>query len=192
MLAVDLGADAIGIIFHPASPRFVDLKAAKKIREIVPAFVDLVGVFVNAEAQKIHQIHQEVRFDLVQLHGDESPEFAEALSMPYIKALSAERSIGLNAGDLGYTSARAFLLDSRSVQSYGGTGQAFDPAAWPTESQATLILAGGLGPNYLQEPIQKLNPYAVDLNSGVESEPGRKDADKLVASFEQIEALRAS
>ena len=132
-----------------------------------------------------------MHLDLVQLHGDESPAFSEALSLPYIKALTAERSMELNTGDLGYASARAFLLDSRSAKSYGGTGQVFDHAAWPTDSQATLMLAGGLGPDYLQEPIQKLSPYAVDLNSGVESEPGRKDPDKLVASFEQIEALRA-
>lgn len=192
MLAVDLGADAVGLIFHPASPRFVDLNVAKQIRKIVPAFVDLVGVFVNTEAQKVYQIQKEVHLDLIQLHGDESPEFAETLGLPYIKALSAERSRELNANDLGYVSARAFLLDSRSEQSYGGTGQAFDFAAWPTETLARLILAGGLGPEYLQEPIKQLNPYAVDLNSGVESEPGRKDPDKLVASFEQIEALRTN
>lgn len=187
-LAVGLGADAIGIIFHSGSPRFTDLDEAKRIRQVVPAFVDLVGVFVNLQAEEIHQVYAEVGLDLVQLHGDEPPEFAEALCLPYIKAISAERSMGLNTGDLGYTSARGFLLDSSTAQSYGGTGKAFDQLAWPSASRAPLILAGGLGPNYLREPIQQLKPYAVDLNSGVEREPGKKDPDKLAASFEQVSA----
>lgn len=189
-LAVRLGADAIGIIFHPASPRFVDIHEAKKVREVVPAFVNLVGVFVNLGAREVRQINSEVGLDLVQLHGDESPDFAESLGLPYIKAVSAEHSRELNTGDLGYASARAFLLDSSNTQSYGGTGQAFDRTAWPSASQAPLILAGGLGPDYLREPLRQLNPYAVDLNSGIELEPGIKDSKKLIASFEQIASAR--
>lgn len=185
-LAIRLGADAIGIIFHPASPRFVDLNEAQQIRKIVPAFVDLVGVFVNLGAEEIQRINGKVGLDLVQLHGDESPDFAESLGLPYIKALSAEHSMGLNASDLGYASARAFLLDSRTEQSYGGTGRAFDKTAWPSSSQTPLILAGGLGPEYLRVPVRQLNPYAVDLNSGVELEPGKKDPAKLVVSFEHV------
>ena len=191
-LAVRLGADAIGMVFHAESPRFIEASQARLIRSVVPAFVDLVGVFVNASANDIGSLHNAVGFDLVQLHGDESSDFAQELGLPYIKALSDERSMELNVGNLGYADARGFLLDSRTEHAYGGTGKPFDEAVWPTASGAPLVLAGGLAPGRIANVIARLQPHAVDLNSGVERSPGIKDGEKLTTSFEEIRAADLS
>ena len=185
-LAVSLGVDAIGMIFYPGSPRNVSLEQAKEICSVIPAFVSRIGVFVNEQANLIKQTATSCGFSAVQLHGDEASEFAESLELPYIKVLTSKESPGLENGDLGYRSALGFLLDARTENAYGGTGQLFDRSAWPAKADKPLILAGGLGPDNVSEAIGALRPYAVDLNSGVESQPGQKDADKLERAIHEI------
>jgi phosphoribosylanthranilate isomerase len=181
--AIDLGVDAIGMILYAKSPRLIDLKVAQAIRQEVPAFVSLVGVFVDGEASLINRYIAEIGLDLVQLHGAETNQFGCALEAPFIKAIRAKSRQQVVIDTTLFPDARAMLVDPYVKGQHGGTGQTLEPNLWPTSVSQKLILAGGLSAKNIAKACELTSPFAVDLNSGVESEPGRKDSSKLAAAL---------
>ncbi len=181
--AVGLGVDAIGFILHADSPRVISLQKAIELRALVPAFVNVVGVFVNAESRLVKHYTDEIGLDTVQLHGDETPQFAESLGRPYIKALRVQSSDQIRAAAASFTNARGLLLDPYVKGQHGGTGQLLDLNHWPNDDVSQpLILAGGLSLENVRQRVSAVTPYAVDVNSGVETSPGNKDIG-LLAEF---------
>lgn len=189
--AVDLGVDAIGMIVSANSPRVVSMEQALAIRAVVPAFVSLVGVFVDTQATDINSMAAEMGLDVVQLHGDESPEILESLKFPSIKAIRARDAEAVRQGIAAFSESRAILLDPYHHTQHGGTGLRLDQSLWPRHEdnpyQARLVLAGGLSPENMFESLQVLNPFAVDLNSGVELSPGQKDMVRLAAAILEVQ-----
>jgi len=177
--AVVLGVDAIGVILHANSPRLIDVSQAKLLRTHIPAFVTMVGVFVNASAEQINQMTQQIGLDLIQLHGDETNDLAQQLNVPFIKAIRAKSMPYILEQGQAFPQARALLLDPYVPGQHGGTGRQLDSQLWPASISQPLILAGGLGPENIADAVGKLAPYAVDLNSAVEDAPGIKNADLI-------------
>ncbi len=193
--ALEAGADALGFNFWPQSPRYVSPRAMGEIINQLSPVVSTVGVFVNEEANRIIDIASEVGLTAVQLHGDESPEFCERLgSIKTIKAIRVGRDFDLSVIESYPVSM--VLLDSDIKGSYGGTGQRFDwRIAIEAKRLARIILAGGLTTDNVWEAITHVRPAAIDVCSGVEAEPGRKDLDKLrrfMAIVARANALIAS
>ena len=177
--AVNAGADALGFNFWPQSPRYVTPRAAKAIIGGLSPIVSFVGVFVNDEAKRITEIATELHLNAVQLHGDESPEFCESLaSIKTVKAIRVGLDFDLNV--IKRYAGCMVLLDSNIKGSYGGTGQRFDwRIAIEAKQLARIILAGGLNTENVWDAVTYVRPAAIDVCSGVEAEPGRKDLDKL-------------
>ena len=184
--AVSLGVDAIGMILHADSPRTISIDTAQAIRAVVPPMVSLIGVVVNAPQERAKQLYQEIQLDYLQLHGEESAEYANTLGLPYIRAIRARNAEQVAKEMQQHTAAGAFLLDPYVAGQHGGTGKTLDKSLWPLERSKPLILAGGLGPDNMTQRLQEIHPYAVDLNSGVESAPGIKSRSKLDAALTQI------
>ena len=190
--AVALGVDAIGVILHANSPRRISLRQAKLIRDVVPAFVSLVGVFVDADREQIESSIEAVGLDIVQLHGLETDSLGQSLSRHYIKAIRAKTVEQVNQDCAKFPNARAILLDPYVKGQHGGTGQTLDVNLWPSlESGQSLILAGGLSADNVAERVRQFSPFAVDLNSGLEVEPGVKDPRLVAMAIEQIYATDA-
>jgi phosphoribosylanthranilate isomerase len=190
-LAAEAGADAVGLVFWPKSPRAVGIETARRIAEAVPASVVRVGVFVNATPEAIARSVDAVGLDIVQLHGDETPELLDALPRRAWKAIRV--GAGLSQADVApWSRAAGVLLDTRVAGSPGGTGQAFEwgLARAVRDRIGFLILAGGLDAGSVAGAIAVARPDAVDVSSGVEKAPGRKDAAKVQAFIEA--ARRAS
>lgn len=192
--AVDAGADAIGLVFYPPSRRFLDVGTAVALRELVPAFVDVVALFVNPAAADVHEIIAAVNPDLLQFHGEESPEFCAQFGVRYMKgfrvgAPGQDTADALAAHCATYGQAAAWLFDSFS-QGYGGSGTSLDPALLDGVARAPearpLVLAGGLSPGNVGERICGLRPYAVDVSSGVEESPGLKDPARIRAFMQAV------
>jgi phosphoribosylanthranilate isomerase len=179
--AVRLGADAIGLVFYPPSPRCVTLGQAAAIVDGLPPFVTVVGLFVNAGRDEIAEILRGVRVDLLQFHGTERPEDCAEHGRPYIKAVRVRGETDLVAERQRYAGASALLLDAYQPGVPGGTGQAFDWALIPAALGREIVLAGGLTPDNVGEAVRRVRPYAVDVSGGVEREKGRKDAGKIEA-----------
>jgi phosphoribosylanthranilate isomerase len=193
--ALEAGADALGFNFWPQSPRYISPQAAYEIIDHLSPVVSAVGVFVNEEANRIIEIASEVGLTAVQLHGDESPAFCERLgSIKTIKAIRVGQDFDLSVIESYPVSM--VLLDSDIRGSYGGTGQRFDwRIAIEAKRLARIILAGGLTADNVWEAITQVRPAAIDVCSGVEAEPGRKDFDRLkrfMAIVARANALIAS
>lgn len=182
--AIALGVDAIGMILHADSPRCIDLDRAALIRSVVPDNVSLIGVFVDASFDDIEAAIVRAGLDVVQLHGRESDDFGSALSVPFIKAIRVENEIQLRSRLDGYPSACSILLDPYVKGQHGGTGKSLDLKLWPHQHHQKLILAGGLSFDNISSSVQVTQPFAVDLNSGVEMSPGIKDHRKMKAVVE--------
>jgi len=185
--AAELGADALGFIFAP-SPRQVSMEKARRIINAIPPFVKTVGVFVNEGAKTIREHINYCGLDLVQLHGDESPEFCREL-MPYtIKAFRLKDDSGLQLCEGYQANVRALLLDTYAKDKVGGTGKTFDwqLAVKIKEAGIPVILSGGLSPSNVAEAIQVVRPYAVDVNSGVEERPGKKSYALMKELMEKV------
>ena len=173
------GADAIGIVFYPKSPRFTDTGAAREIAAALGAFVTTVALFVNPEAEEVERVVSVLRPGLLQFHGDESPAFCERFGLPYMKVLRVGTE-ALDASVLSsHPSAAALLLDTLDTRQHGGTGRRFDWSLVPREAPRPLVLAGGLDAANVESAIHALRPWAVDVSSGVETAPGRKDPGKI-------------
>lgn len=182
LAAVELGADALGFVFAP-SPRQVTVEQAANIVAGLPPFICKAGVFVDSELEEVKEIMKVCGLDLAQLHGSESPDFCQALFPQVIKSFRVENESILEL--MPRYKASAYLLDSYNATLKGGTGQSFD---WGIAKQAVrygpIILSGGLTSANVRQAIAQVQPYAVDVSSGVESESGKKDHDKLRAFLE--------
>jgi phosphoribosylanthranilate isomerase len=181
LAAAHAGAHAIGLIFHAGSPRLVPQDIARRIVDALPAFVTPVALFVNAEPAQIERVIGEVGPQLLQFHGDETPEFCASFRVPYIKAVKVRPGTDLLQYARDYRSAKGLLLDAFVDGSHGGTGSAFDWALIPDQFPLPLILAGGLHQDNIAAAIRRVRPWAVDVSTGVETAKGIKDAAKIAA-----------
>ena len=196
-LAAQLGADALGLVFYAGSKRAVSIEQAQQIRAVVPAFVSLVGLFVNPTQKQVESVLADVHLDCVQFHGDETPAFCASFGVPYVKALRMAPSLG-TADDVltlieQYATASGILLDAWDPLQAGGTGKQFDwslAAQCVQQSELPIILAGGLEAGNAALAIDQVRPWALDLSSGVESEPGLKDPQRLTAFFDEVNRVR--
>ncbi len=186
--AAEAGADAVGLVFAESSPRNVSLDQARAICAALPPFVTVVGLFVDAPAERIHAVLGQVPLDLLQFHGHETPEQCRTYGRPYIKAIHVRASgdPGIQAQAQRYGDAAGFLLDTYSPAAAGGTGQVFDWSCVPRDVGRPLILAGGLTPENVAAAIKQVRPYAVDVSSGVEQNKGVKDAAKIAAFLRSV------
>lgn len=182
LLVARCGADSIGLVFHPQSPRNISPSAGWEIRLRVPAFVTMTALFMDEEVSLIEQVIQRVRPDCLQFHGDESPDFCDRWGLPYIKAIPMGSVVDANAYAESYPSAQGFLLDSNVAGRQGGSGDTFDWSKIPSSFQYPLILAGGLTPQNVAEAVSRVHPWAVDVSSGVEKSRAVKDAG-LIQQF---------
>lgn len=176
--AITLGADDLGFIFYPKSPRNVSIEQAKILLTEVPDFVTTVGVLVNPEPSFVAQLLAELPLQRLQFHGEETPEFCQQFNKPYIKAIHPHNADQIKAACGTYQSADALLLDTPS-ESRGGTGQSFDWQIIPHDVAKPFYLAGGLDEFNIAEALKASNAHAVDLCSGIEAEPGIKDHHKM-------------
>ena len=176
--AVALGADALGFVFYGPSSRYVSPEHAQTLTRSVPAFVTRVGLFVDEEAETVQRIFEIARLNLIQYHGEESPEFCDAVGIPYIKAFRVRKGMDLRTEMDRYPNASGFLLDAYVKGQPGGTGERFDWELIP-HSHAPIILAGGLTPDNAKDAIDQVAPWALDVSGGIETKPGRKDPDKM-------------
>ena len=179
--AVGAGADALGFIFYEKSPRHVSLKMAAEISRQLPPFVMRAGVFVNAPADFVLRAIGECGLTMLQFHGDEPPEFCTQFGLMSMKAFRIRDEKSLD--ELSKYQTDAFLLDAYSAEARGGTGEKFnwDLAIEAQKFNKPIFLAGGLTPENVAEAVRKVRPFAVDVSSGVESEPGKKDHAKVKA-----------
>ena len=186
--AVRIGADAIGFVFYAPSPRHLDAATARALRRRLPSFVPAVGLFVNAPPATIRSVSAEVGLDVIQFHGDEPPDVAEALGLRYWRAHRIGPGYDLVAAMRAYAGAEFHLLDSLS-NGYGGSGTVFDWAAAERAERARLIVSGGLHPGNVAEAIVRLGPFAVDTSSGIQGETARtKDVSRMEAFVDAVRA----
>ena len=190
--AAHLGADAIGLIFYPPSPRAVDIDLARRVLEAVPAMVTTVGVFVNPGADELDAVLEQVPLDVVQFHGDEPPEQCARSSRPWMKAIAMRDDVDLRECASRYAGARALLLDTFSVDVRGGTGRTFDWTRIPRDLSLPIILAGGLNAGNVGSALGAFRPHALDVNGGVESAPGIKDHTKMKAFMNEVQRGQAA
>jgi phosphoribosylanthranilate isomerase len=194
-VAVEAGADAVGFIFYRKSPRYVDPAVVKQIVAQLPPLIIPVGVFVNEDVATVRAIMDSCGLALGQLHGDETAAYCQELDRPVVKALRLrDRGSFLALAEFqGRAGVRGFVLDSFSEQAYGGTGQVAD---WGLAAEAakasTILLAGGLTPDNVAEAIRAVRPYGVDVSSGVESVPGKKDHGKLRAFLQAVRVVTSA
>lgn len=177
-VAVQAGADAIGLNRYPQSARYISVQDAIDISEQVPAFVTKVALFVNETAAEVKSFLNHVSVDLLQFHGDEDEAYCKQFDLPYIKVFKVESGAELATRIKHFPSSQGILVDSMVPGQQGGTGQVFDWQGLP-DFDKPLILAGGLNKDNVSQAIATVKPYAVDVCSGVESAPGVKDATKI-------------
>ncbi len=187
--AVRHGADAIGLVFHPKSPRAVDAEAGRALAQAVPAFVTVTALFVDPEPERVRAVLDTVPVELLQFHGNESPEFCASFGRRYIKALPMGDDAEPAAAARRYGSAAGLLLDAFSATAPGGTGTRFDWSRIPADLGLPLILAGGLAPENVADALRAVRPYAVDVSSGVERAKGIKDEDKIAAFMRGVASV---
>ncbi|MBV2089588.1 MAG: phosphoribosylanthranilate isomerase [Candidatus Thiodiazotropha sp. (ex Ctena orbiculata)] len=181
LTATRLGADAIGLVFYPPSPRSVSPEQAQRIVKSLPPFVTVVGLFVNEDRAVIEQILNQVPLDLLQFHGDESAEDCSSFGRPWIKAIRMRQETDLLSLEQQYADASGLLLDTYQAGVPGGTGKTFDWDLVPESLAGRVILAGGLNSENVTRAVASLHPYAVDVSGGVEATKGIKDAAKIEA-----------
>lgn len=184
--ACQAGADALGLVFYPPSPRCVDVQQARKIVAAIPPFTSSVALFVNAQRQQIEQVIEQVKVDILQFHGDETESFCASFSRPYIKAVRMQDGLDLYAVEEQYASARALLLDTYVKGIPGGTGESFNWDKIPPDLLKPVILAGGLGVDNVAQAVTQVKPYAVDVSGGVEAGKGKKDRGKITRFIKKV------
>ena len=187
LLASDLGASAIGFVFWPRSPRYLDPAGARAIAARLPGDVAPVGVFVDPSAEEVRQVAEQVGLAAIQLHGDESPAFCRELPYRVIKAVGVVGAAATRAAAGAVPAEATVLLDARDTERRGGTGRTVDwEIAAEIAAARRVFLAGGLGAANARAAIRTVRPYGVDVSSGVESAPGRKDPARLRAFFDEV------
>lgn len=186
LIAIRHGADAIGLVFCAKSPRNVSIAQAAEIAVKLPAFVSAVGLFVDAAPEEIQAVLASVKLNLLQFHGDETPEACRHYGLPYMKALRVQADTNLLQYAADYGDAKALLLDTYVEGVAGGTGHVFDWKLIPSNLSHSIVLAGGLNPDNVAAAIRQVRPYAVDVSGGVEREKGIKDAEKIAAFMREV------
>jgi len=183
------GADAIGLVFYPPSPRAVDIEQAVTIRRALPPFVTVVGLFVNASAETVVETAGRVHLDLLQYHGEETPSQCEAAGLPYMKAVRVNDDTDVSEVSRRFASAKALILDTHDYRLWGGSGRTFDWELVPADIELPVVVAGGLTPANVADAILRLRPYGVDVSGGVEQSPGIKDAAKIIRFIEEVDRV---
>lgn len=194
-VAVEAGADALGFICYRKSPRYVEAAVVKRIVASLPPLVMPVGVFVNGDSATVRTVMDNCGLALAQLHGDETAAYCQELGRPVMKALRLkDRGSFLALAEFqGRAGVRGFVLDAFSEKAYGGTGQVIDwGLAAEAAKAATILLAGGLTPENVAEAIRAVRPYGVDVSSGVESAPGKKDHGKVRALLQAVRVVSST
>lgn len=186
LAAARAGADAIGLVFHEASPRAVDAAQAGRIAAALPPFVTAVGLFVDAPEARVAQVLAAVPLGLLQFHGDESPAYCASFGRPWIKAVRVGEGTDLVECSLRFSGAAALLLDAFVPGERGGTGRSFDWSRIPPDLGRRVVLSGGLDPANVGAAIARVRPWAVDVSSGVESARGVKDAARIEAFVRSV------
>jgi phosphoribosylanthranilate isomerase len=183
--AAQAGADAIGLVFYPPSPRFLNVERAREIRDALPPFVQAVALFVNPDAAQVAQVIGRVHPALLQFHGEETPAFCAQFGLPFIKACRVGQGVDLLKYLRPFSAASGWLLDAH-VEAYGGVGASFDWSLVPARLERPLVLSGGLTQHNVGEGLRRVRPWAVDVSSGVESSKGIKDAAKIAAFIAEV------
>ena len=188
LAAARAGADAIGLVFYPPSPRFLSLERALEIRDALPPFVQTVALFVNPDAAQVAQVIGRVKPAMLQFHGEETPAFCDEFGVPYAKAVRVRA--GVSPESLlkylrPFSRAAAWLFDSH-VPEYGGVGESFDWSLIPAAGERHVILSGGLSAANVGEAVRRVRPWGVDVSSGVETAKGIKDAGKIAAFIAEV------
>lgn len=186
LAAAKLGVDAIGLVFYPPSPRAVTVVQAQEIVSVLPPFVSVVALFVNAKYTEINNILSNVSIDVVQFHGCESAPDCRRYNKPYIKAIPMHHGVDLNATMQQYSDASGILVDTFRAGTPGGTGEVFDWSMLPVKRDKPLILAGGLTPGNVAQSIERVRPYGIDVSGGVESSRGIKDVALMSALVQSV------
>jgi len=185
--AASLGVDAIGLVFYPPSPRNVDIVQARSIVEALPPFVTVVGLFVDEDSRRVEVVLNSLRIDLLQFHGDESPDYCKAFGRAYVKAIRMKAGTDLQRVASDYRSSSGLLLDADDPITKGGTGLGFDWAMISSGCPLPVILAGGLNPSNAGDALRQVRPYGLDVSSGVEAAKGVKDAGKMAAFIKEVQ-----
>ena len=188
--AVNFGASAIGFVFYKNSQRYLSLLEAKSISEKIDQKVNIVGVFVNHSKEFINHAIDLIPLSMIQLHGDESPEFCKNFSVPTIKAIRVKNK--LRSETLDQYEVDGILLDSFSKTEYGGTGKTFDWSLIDFKFKQKILLSGGLNSENILEAISSINPDAIDISSSIESSIGQKDHHKMRQLFEVIKHTKGT
>ncbi len=183
--AARAGADAIGLVFYPPSPRFLSVERAIEVRNALPPFVQSVALFVNPDAAQVAQVLGRVRPSLLQFHGEETREFCAQFGVSYLKACRVADAVDLLEYLRAFPDASGWLLDAY-VDGYGGKGKSFDWSRVPAERDRPLVLSGGLARDNVREAIRRVRPWGVDVSSGVESAKGVKDPAMIAAFIEEV------
>ncbi len=186
--AVACGADAIGLVFYPPSPRCVDVSTAAEIIASLPAFVSAVGLFVNEQRPVIEDTIKRTQLDMLQFHGNECADYCSSFEFPFVKAIRMSDDVDIAAQLELFSKARSLLLDTYKAGIPGGTGEAFNWERVPSELAGDIILAGGLNPENIVSAIETVNPYAVDVSGGVESAKGVKDPAKIYQFMKGVDS----
>ena len=187
LAAAEAGADAIGLVFYAKSPRNVGLDQAASIVRVLPPFVTTVALFVNPQQSEVEAVLRQVRPDVLQFHGEETPEFCRSFGVPYMKAARVRPQTDLLQFAAIYADAQGLLLDAWSETGHGGTGERFDWNMIPEHVPKPIILAGGLSPANVGRAIELVHPWAVDVSSGIEVAKGIKDAARIAAFMKEVE-----
>lgn len=185
--AVEAGADAIGFVFYPPSPRFVSPKRAAELARHLPPFMAVTALFVNAAAQEIQAVLEALPVDVLQFHGDEREDECRRWLRPYLRAARVRPGMDLIQYAAVFSTARGILLDA-FVEGYGGGGQTFDWSVIPSDMPKPIVLSGGLTPENVGDAVRRVRPAAVDVSSGVEVAKGIKDAAKIAAFVAAVRA----
>ncbi len=183
--AAQAGADAIGLVFYPPSPRFLNVERAREIRDALPPFVQAVALFVNPDAAQVAQVIGRVHPALLQFHGEETPEFCAQFGLPFIKACRVAQGVDLLKYLRPFSAASGWLLDAH-VEEYGGVGASFDWSLVPARLERPLVLSGGLTRQNVSAAVRRVRPWAVDVSSGVEASKGVKDAAKIAVFIAEV------
>jgi phosphoribosylanthranilate isomerase len=181
-----LGADAIGLVFYPPSPRHVSPAQAREIAHCLPPFITSVALFVNPSEEEVETVLRAVRPDVLQFHGSEAPEFCARFGMPWLKAVRVQAGLNLVEYAARYHQAQGLLLDAFVEGQAGGTGQSFDWTLIPDGLPLPVVLSGGLDADNVATAISQVRPWAVDVSSGVEAAKGIKDAAKIAAFMQGV------
>ena len=186
LACAQLGADAIGLVFYAPSPRHVGVAQARAIMAALPPFITTVGLFVDADPAEVNAVLTQLPLDLLQFHGNESPEYCQGFGRPYLKAMRVKPGVDLVQYAAQYAQAKGLLLDAHVEGIAGGTGQSFDWNLIPARLPLPVVLSGGLHPDNVTQAIKRVQPAAVDVSSGVEASKGIKDVAKIAAFMQGV------